>query len=64
MNSLHGCRMRIEESLRRSSYLLYWISVSAYLVKIEASKARLYKDYIGWLKTQLLKAPTSTTSPR
>ena len=27
------------------------ILLSAYLVKIEASKARLYKDCIDWLKT-------------
>ena len=39
-------------------------TISAHLVKMEAGKARLYKDCIGWPKTQLLKALTSTTSPR
>ena len=38
--------------------------ISAHLVKMEAGKARLYKDCIGWPKTQLLGAPTPATSPR
>ena len=40
------------------------LTVSAHLVKMEAGKARLYKDCIGWPKTQLLGAPTPAASPR
>ena len=50
--------------MKKLGLIYHVLIISAHLVKMEAGKARLYKDCIGWPKTQLLGAPTPATSPR